>query len=395
MNSTETTNILSLENICRCCLTESLDLKSIFNENLIQQKLLLISKNLILNQNDGLPELICDNCILLLNSAYNFQQQIEKSENILKQLLENINNSSESPEETVLLNEENWISFEIEEPVDETLQEVKQIKKNTKERNHMCTICGSQFYDANVLRNHVRIHTNERPFNCEICGVFFKQKSHLTTHSKIHSSKEHFCDVCDKGFTLPWQLKIHKRIHDQQKPYKCPDCLKSFSQSGNLKIHMRIHNNEKPFVCDCGKGYPNKSELLVHMRQHSGEKLAKTIDCPNCDKKFVNKTEMKVHVRIVHSGEKPFACNQCPKTFAMNSHLVVHARSHTGEKPYNCLLCEKSFASSSILKTHSYVHTGEKNYECEFCHKKLSQPSSRSVHRKTHFKNKNQIFQII
>lgn len=393
MNLTETTNILSLENICRCCLTESLDLKSIYNENLIKEKLLQISTNLILNQNDGLPELICENCISLLNTAYNFQQQIEKSENILKQLIENINQTSESPEEIILLNEENWISFENEEIIDE-IEEEKVIKTNTKERNQMCTICGSQFYDLNVLKNHVRTHTNERPFNCEICGVVFKQKSHLTTHSKIHLDKEHFCDVCNKGFTLPWQLKIHKRIHNEQKPYKCQECFKSFTQSGNLKTHMRIHSGFRPFVCECGKNYPNKSELVVHMRQHSSEKLLKTIECLNCDKKFVNKSELKVHVRIVHSGEKPFSCNQCPKTFAMHSHLVVHARSHTGEKPFQCSLCEKSFASSFILKTHSYVHSGEKNYECDICQKKFSQSSSRSVHRKTHFKNKNkkQIF---
>lgn len=45
--------------------------------------------------------------------------------------------------------------------------------------------------------------------------------------------------------------------------------------------------------------------------------------------------------------------------FAGSSSLKVHMRGHSGDKPYVCKLCNKSFTQSSSLHSHLATHTIE------------------------------------
>lgn len=75
----------------------------------------------------------------------------------------------------------------------------------------------------------------------------YKKKKNLQIHlATIHAGqKEHFCDICGKGFLMKGYLTNHLIDHSGEKRFSCDICGHKYAQSNNLSRHKAKHHIQR------------------------------------------------------------------------------------------------------------------------------------------------------
>ncbi|KAF5300611.1 hypothetical protein FQR65_LT09143 [Abscondita terminalis] len=430
----------NLSKICRTCLVQYEDMHSIFSEIQNEDNLKVESMSLyeILTNissirilaDDGLPTMICTNCMELAHASFKFQQQCNRSQEILEGCILHakvceLQDQSDKNEEKVYNLDPNLLSTnqvllsdpcEVNEITDELMLPYERIKDSNDTiepeikieesmRDKSSDSCQSDNLEEinNVSSAEENLELDERPiskkgkqaryfikvkengdklFECTYCGKAYKHVNSLKVHLLSHTTERPYvCNHCGKGFNKYGGLTYHLRSHTGEQPYACNICGKRYRQSGTLTAHMRIHTGQRPFLCSvCGRGFRQAPDLGYHMRTHTKER---PYMCNVCGKTMRMQCHLVQHLRI-HTGERPFKCTECSKAFPSSTRLKRHAIIHTGLKPYTCDVCKKAFNRLSTLKVHSKIHTDERPHVCSFCGKGFIQAHALKTHMHLH-----------
>ncbi|ODO08105.1 hypothetical protein I350_03689 [Cryptococcus amylolentus CBS 6273] len=78
------------------------------------------------------------------------------------------------------------------------------------------------------------------------------------------------CHFCGREFDHPSNLKNHRLVHQDQRPYHCSHegCPVAFKVKGALKQHAVAHSRSREFACDqpgCSQKFVTNGELMRHV----------------------------------------------------------------------------------------------------------------------------------
>jgi transcription elongation factor Elf1 len=121
------------------------------------------------------------------------------------------------------------------------------------------------------------------------------------------------CDICDKSFQRPADLRRHMQKHDEPE-YFCevPGCGREFYRKDKLRDHVRQAHKGNIITSDGGL------EFDVPERANTPS----TFSCTDCREVFSTPGLLKKHVNRKHV--RRFACGTCDATFHLNADLKRH-----------------------------------------------------------------------
>lgn len=149
----------------------------------------------------------------------------------------------------------------------------------------------------------------------------------------------------------------------------CEKCNKNFQTRQSYEAHCFMHNGQRPYKCNqCPKSFLYKHTLGKHILNHISIKKEKKFKCDKCEKLYEFKSELIRHYAH-HSDDKAWLCTICGKAYALQATLKTHLKTHSPNKAYECDVCGRTFMKKLVLEIHiKKIHNEESpTFMCDRC----------------------------
>lgn len=161
----------------------------------------------------------------------------------------------------------------------------------------------------------------------------------------------HKCEECGKAFKIQKQLINHLRLHEEHR-------AKTGGQG--QRVNMNQHN---------GSRYEGGPSQMQPMRMGDPKMQNPSQMMPNYGQpQGFKKPYAGARAQQVDdgSGRRPFACDQCGRTYRHAGSLANHKNLHKiGE--YHCNVCNSTYPNRLAMKNHLRMHFALKKYSCQDC----------------------------
>ncbi|CAH2083956.1 unnamed protein product [Euphydryas editha] len=414
--------LLRKNNICRTCLSEASNCKSLLSKMEGDDRTLCEVLSFVTSVDISIceeyPKQVCNECHIMIYKADEFKKRFIQSESMLKSGIFT-SHFDELIKNEIIINTD-LITTKSHLPMENQLNDnyTSFLKKNQSLDVDLPVDTFSALGpDSYKYENSIKEERDDYLQNDidDLVDNIVLEDTHLPEYSqKVNLADANKC-IC--GFICIDRsgFEIHKKEckmyvgKDIIKYFSCPICNENFSNLDLLQIHINNHkdnlngiNGECP---KCKKKFICKTLLIAHMKTHKNKirvkhKKPKTepknqiipIKCNTCKEEFPNlyalANHMEVHIEAkLKNEEKNFQCSMCMRKFVRKLSLISHIKRHEDKKQtkYTCKACKREFHHRAHLDNHiNLVHSKEKGLSCNNCGKSFATQDCLDHHMEGH-----------